>query len=329
MVPDPRPTDGFFKRVSTVCGKSMRQRMALVLWLLALIIGACSSASPLPSPEQVPEESNRDTVEQDDEREVRSPERVPEEIDGCKVQRDDEEDRSPQRVSRVIDGDTIQLEDGRKVRYAGMNAPEEGEPYYHESTQANNLLVGNKEVFLEFGRSKTDKHGRVLAYVCVGRTFVQAEMVKRGWALVMRTQPLRRYRAPLLKNQEEARENGRGIWTKGEHRSQLVVVEVHPRESTRRSANDEYVVIKNTGPTPVDLTGWSISDEANQSYLIPRFTLGPGKSMTLYTGSGKNTDQALYWGRRKTVWNKDGDTVIVKDDTTHYVVSHTYGPKGK
>ena len=32
-----------------------------------------------------------------------------------------------ERVARVIDGDTILLEDGRKVRYAGINAPEEGD----------------------------------------------------------------------------------------------------------------------------------------------------------------------------------------------------------
>jgi len=234
-----------------------------------------------------------------------------------------------ERVSRVIDGDTVQLDDGRKLRYAGINAPEEGEPFYHESTQANNLLVGNKEVDLEFGRSKADKHGRLLANVYVGRTFVQGEIVKQGWALVMRAQSLPRYRALLLKNQEEAKDSGRGIWTKGEHSGQLTVIEVHPRESKRQSSSSEYVVFKNTGSKPLELTGWSISDEANQSYLFPQFTLGPGKSFTLYTGSGKNTDQALYWGRQKTVWNKGGDTVNVKDSTGRYVVSHIYGPNGK
>lgn len=233
-----------------------------------------------------------------------------------------------ERVSRVIDGDTVQLEDGRKVRYAGINAPEEGEPYHRESTQANNLLVGNKAVELEFGRSKTDKYGRLLAYIYLGRTFVQAELVKQGWALVMRSQPLPRYRELLVKSQEEAKAAGRGIWAKGEHRGKLVVTQVHPRESRQQGPNEEYVVFKNVGNTPLDVTGWSISDEANQSYLVPRFTLGPGKTFTLHTGSGKNTDAALYWGRRKTVWNKGGDTVIVKDATGHFVVSHMYGPKG-
>ena len=235
---------------------------------------------------------------------------------------------SAERVSRVIDGDTIQLEDGRKVRYAGINAPEEGDPYHRESAQANNLLVGNKTVQLEFGRSKTDKQGRLLAYLYLGRTLVQAELVKQGWALVMRSQALPRYWEPLLKQQEEAKAAGRGIWAKGEHRGKLVVTQVHPRESRQESQNDEYVVFRNLGNAPLDVTGWSISDEANQSYLVPRFTVGPGKTFTLYTGSGKNTDIKLYWGRRKTVWNRGGDTVIVKDATGHFVVSHMYGPKG-
>ena len=229
-----------------------------------------------------------------------------------------------ERVARVIDGDTILLEDGRKVRYAGINAPEDGDPGFRESMQANNALVGGKEVRLEFGPRRTEKHERLLAYVHAGQILVQAELVKQGWAIVTRTQSLPRYREMLQKYQEEAKAAGRGIWTKGEHRGKLVVMTVHPRESARSNPNDEYMVFRNIGTSPLVLTGWSISDEMNQSYLVPQFTLGPGKIFTLYTGSGKNTNEALYWGRRKTVWNKGGDTVIVKDSTGHFVLSHTY-----
>ncbi len=229
-----------------------------------------------------------------------------------------------ERVARVIDGDTILLEDGRKVRYAGINAPEQGDPGFRESMQANNLLVGGKEVRLEFGRRRIEKRERILAYVYVGPMLVQAELVKQGWAIVTRAQSTPRYRELLQKHQEEAKATGRGVWAKGEHRGRFVVVKVHPRESARTNPNDEYIVFKNVGAIPLVLTGWAISDEANQSYLVPQFTLGPGKTFTLYTGSGKNTNEALYWGRRKTVWNKGGDTVIVKDATGHFIVSHTY-----
>jgi micrococcal nuclease len=232
-----------------------------------------------------------------------------------------------QKVSRVIDGDTIQLEDGSKVRYAGINAPEEGEIYWREASQANNLLVGNKEVELEFGRRKTDEHGRLLAYVYVGRVLVQAELVKQGWAFVTRAQPLRRHLELLTKLQEEAKAAGRGIWAKGDHRNKLTVIEVHPRQSRSAGANDEYVVFKNVGDVPLNMTGWSVSDETNRSYLIPQFMLKPGENLTLYTGTGKNTNSTLYWGLRRVIWNKSGDTVIVKDDTGHYVTTYTYGPQ--
>jgi len=47
-------------------------------------------------------------------------------------------------VARVIDGDTCVLENGERVRYLGINAPEEGDPYFREATQANSDLVARK-----------------------------------------------------------------------------------------------------------------------------------------------------------------------------------------
>jgi endonuclease YncB( thermonuclease family) len=228
-------------------------------------------------------------------------------------------------VARVIDGDTVQLEDGRKVRYAGINAPEDGQRYFEEATRANNDLVGGKEVTLEFGRGEHERYERLLAYVFVGGTFVQGELVKNGLAIVTRTQPLPRYRSVLMARQEEARTAGRGIWAKGEHRGQLVVRELHPREAGRKDPNDEYVVFANVSQAPLDLTGWSVSDESSQPpYIVPHFVLEAGRTFTLFTGSGKMTPDSLYWGRRKVVWNRGGDTVIVRDADGNYVLSHSY-----
>jgi endonuclease YncB( thermonuclease family) len=235
-----------------------------------------------------------------------------------------------ERAARVIDGDTIQLEDGQKVRYAGINAPEDGQRYFQESTQANNDLVGGKDVTLEFGRRQREKYERLLAYVFVGETFVQGELVRRGLAIVTRTQPLPRYRSVLQGYQEEARTAGRGIWAKGEHRGQLVVKEVHPREAGKKDPNDEYVVFANVSQMPLDLTGWSVTDESSQPpYIVPHFVLDVGRAFTLFTGSGKMTTDSLYWGRRKVVWNRGGDTVIVRVANGDYVLSHTYCVKGR
>ena len=68
-------------------------------------------------------------------------------------------------VREVIDGDTIVLDDGRKVRYLGINAPEHGQPYAREATNFNRRLVSGLSVRLEFDQERQDRHGRLLAYV--------------------------------------------------------------------------------------------------------------------------------------------------------------------
>jgi micrococcal nuclease len=72
----------------------------------------------------------------------------------------------PGRVARVDDGDTIRLADGRVVRYLGIDAPEEDEPYHGEAKARNESLVGGREVELRRGGPETsDRYGRVLALV--------------------------------------------------------------------------------------------------------------------------------------------------------------------
>lgn len=65
----------------------------------------------------------------------------------------------------------------------------------------------------------------------------------------------------------------------------------------RKNLNGEYVIIKNTGETDVDMTGWILEDEANHKFHFPIFTLKAGSTVTVYTGSGTNTETELYWGQ--------------------------------
>ena len=52
-------------------------------------------------------------------------------------------------VLRVIDGDTCLLEDGRRVRYLGINSPEKGEPLIIEkiSKHSKNLFESHLILF--------------------------------------------------------------------------------------------------------------------------------------------------------------------------------------
>ncbi len=89
--------------------------------------------------------------------------------------------------------------------------------------------------------------------------------------------------------------------------------------------NDEYIVFKNTGNAPLDLSDWQLRDAAGHSYTVPRgTTLRPGEQVTVHSGSGENTTSDLYWNSGQPIWNNGGDTVIVVDTEGTTVLRETY-----
>jgi micrococcal nuclease len=116
---------------------------------------------------------------------------------------------------RVIDGDTIVvLLKGReeKVRLIGIDTPERNRPYFNEATKKTASLVLGKEVALEKDISERDRYGRLLRYVYVDNIFVNAELVRLGYATVYTYPPDIKYADYFLKLQREAREARRGLW---------------------------------------------------------------------------------------------------------------------
>ena len=118
------------------------------------------------------------------------------------------------KVERIVDGDTIVLHSGAIVRYVGITSPETNEPYEKEATEANRKLVEGKEIKLEYDNYKGDKFGRILAYLIIDGKNVSIELVKLGMAQVVVYQHKKPfiYQEQLLKLQEEAKKNKRGIW---------------------------------------------------------------------------------------------------------------------
>jgi len=124
-------------------------------------------------------------------------------------------------VVRVVDGDTIHVRLGDRietVRYIGVNTPEvhhprKGEePGGREAAAVNRDLVGGRHVRLELDAQSRDRYGRLLAYVWVDETMVNAELVRRGFAQVMTVPPNVRHQRLFLTLQREARAAGRGLW---------------------------------------------------------------------------------------------------------------------
>jgi micrococcal nuclease len=120
-------------------------------------------------------------------------------------------------VTRVIDGDTVIIGTGQYVRYIGIDTPEthpELEAYGMEAWQANRKLVEGKKVRLEKDVSETDKYGRLLRYVYVDETLVNAELVRLGLAEAKAYPPDTKYQQLLEQTEEAARQAGRGMWAK-------------------------------------------------------------------------------------------------------------------
>ena len=135
-------------------------------------------------------------------------------------------------VKRAVDGDTLFLESGERVRLIGIDTPEmhESNKLYRDaqrskqdvsaiqalgrrSYQFTRNLVEGKIVSLEFDLEKYDKYDRLLAYVYLkDGTFVNAEIVKQGYASLMTYPPNVKYADLFLKLYREARENKRGLW---------------------------------------------------------------------------------------------------------------------
>ena len=121
-------------------------------------------------------------------------------------------------VKKVIDGDTVQLDTGETVRYLGIDAPEvfrkEGgaEFYAREATRYNKRLVFMKKIKLEFDVEKKDQYGRLLAYVFVKDVFVNAELVRLGYAKAMIKPSNTKHKDLLLNYQKKAMDEERGLW---------------------------------------------------------------------------------------------------------------------
>lgn len=127
-------------------------------------------------------------------------------------------------VTKVVDGDTFYFDNGsakgEKARLIGVDAPEsravfkKKEGYYGKEAKAylKKLLIG-QQVKLEYDIDREDQYGRALVYVYLENgTFVNAELVKQGYAMVMTVPPNVKYAEMFLQLQQEAREKNRGLW---------------------------------------------------------------------------------------------------------------------
>lgn len=250
----------------------------------------------------------------------------------------------PVRVKRVYDGDTSLLEDGRTVRYLGINAPEYQEPFYLKAKQLNESLVKGREIRLEFDQEKADGRDRLLAYVYVGHEMVNARLVQAGLAHAFFIGPNRKHNALLLRLQAEAQRRKDGIWSARGRTRDLKITNVHPTDPTKDDQYPSYVRIANLSNASIRLAGYVLSSEGGYKYIFPDVSVDPGYTVIVSGGcasDGVNAREQLvvHWCSEGSAWDPSEDTAFLKDpsgslvDTFHYrgkrVKRSSSHPKGK
>lgn len=127
-------------------------------------------------------------------------------------------------VTKIVDGDTFWADNGSekgiKIRLIGIDAPESRKTFRKEvgyyGKEAKTYLIkmlSAKNVKLICDVDSLDQFGRTLAYVYLeDGTFVNADLVKNGYAMVMTVPPNVKFADEFVKLQQEAREKNKGLW---------------------------------------------------------------------------------------------------------------------
>lgn len=271
-------------------------------------------------------------------------------------------DGMPAAVTAVVDGDTIEVRyangSTETVRLIGVDTPEvrgENTPDEFEGVPdtpagrtclrrwgeqaagyVRDLLTGRQvRVALDPAEGPRGSYGRLLAYVRLDGQTVNYRLVAEGYARVYDSQFS--HRARYRTAEARARENASGVWhcaidpagslavaDGGTGPVAIAAVHADPPGDDTENLTAEYVVLENVGNRIVDLTGWTVRDEAAHTYTFGSLTLGAGDRVTLHTGSGTDTGSHVYWGRSGAVWNNDGDVVTVADSNGTVVARYRY-----
>ncbi len=119
------------------------------------------------------------------------------------------------KVIEVIDGDTIRIENGKRVRLIGIDAPEKGEKCYREAKEFLKKLVLGKIVRLEADKLDKDIYGRLLRYVYLNDTFVNLILLRKGYAHSFIKLPNTKYSKIFQEAERYARKFKEGCLWKG------------------------------------------------------------------------------------------------------------------
>jgi len=116
-------------------------------------------------------------------------------------------------ATMVVDGSTIIVDENRRVRLAGIKAPDKDEEMGMEATDFLKAMIEGKEISLQIDvLNPQDDFGRLRAIIYIENTNVNIEMLRAGLAHVYPVYPSIIGSDDWVSFEEEARKARRGLW---------------------------------------------------------------------------------------------------------------------
>ena len=153
-----------------------------------------------------------------------------------------------------IDGDTIRAKvDGETetIRFLAINTPEtkystkdKDEPYAVEASEYTcSRLKEGKTIELEYDKksNKTDKYGRLLAWIYVDGSLLQKELISNGYAKVDYIYDKYAYVNELKEAESKAKEDKLAIWKEEIEEKEETKEEVEEKEETKEEVEENIM----------------------------------------------------------------------------------------
>ncbi len=125
------------------------------------------------------------------------------------------------RVTHVYDGDTVKLEDGRRLRFIGINTPETRhhdqprQPYAEAAKARLQELLDtyNRTLLLQDDRQQHDHYERLLAHAFLENgENLAVQLLREGLATTLVVPPNTWGYRCYQRHEDRARSAGRGLW---------------------------------------------------------------------------------------------------------------------
>lgn len=121
-----------------------------------------------------------------------------------------------------------------------------------------------------------------------------------------------RYRVHVPTTTAYAAETSTAVSSVGE-RVRIARVRADAPGDDRRNLNGEFIVLRNTGKTAIQLRGWSVrSASTRKTFVLSGYRLPPGAKVVIHSGRGRAGNGHAYVKSRREVWRNSRDTGVVR-----------------